>query len=347
MIGTLSSIDASKMMTTIAAAEALKAAPYNTYDSVLEKPNGNDPGQNAWLTLQLRIKLNFADSKNQVPGLTVNQGGKWFAKDNDGYLFPLLDWPAFLITRFQKSFVQVAEQTWNRQFILITPKTYADLDYQSLAGGGLTVRPNVLCLFRLSLLGPSGPLDSSPASGPLNSGPFHRTINVVNLTLSTRQVKLDPSVPATPTKPATKNLGTIDGLSWRSNANNYDDSDSFNPSWWNKDHGVLSNTVGHEVGHALGQCHIMGLKGDPKYQFGGANANDRAAYGEGSSDPLDEWNIMGGGDRVYLINAVSWRQRMALHTGLHVDKWDAIGTLNAPPRTLPMTLTGDLMPKEW
>jgi len=40
------------------------ASPYNTYDSILEVPSGTDPNQNAWLTLQLRIKLNFADSKN-------------------------------------------------------------------------------------------------------------------------------------------------------------------------------------------------------------------------------------------------------------------------------------------
>jgi hypothetical protein len=59
-------------------------APYNTYDSVLEIPKGNDPSQNAWLTLQLRVKLNFVDSTNPVPGLTVNQGGKFYAKDTDG-----------------------------------------------------------------------------------------------------------------------------------------------------------------------------------------------------------------------------------------------------------------------
>src|SRR5215472_13198748 len=104
---------------TVTAAEA--AGPYNTYDSMLEIPSGTDPNQNAWLTLQLRIKLNFADSKNQVAGLTVNQGGTWYAKDTDGYLFPLLDWPAHLIARFQREFVQVSQRTWNYQYVLITP----------------------------------------------------------------------------------------------------------------------------------------------------------------------------------------------------------------------------------
>src|SRR5580658_1973470 len=116
-------------------------SPYNTYDSVLERPSGNNFTQNAWLTLQLRIKLNFVDSKNPMPGLTVNQGGKFYAKDTDGYLFPLLDWPPFLIDRFQREFTARAEKTWNRQFLLITPKNYADLDYES---GDWSVRPNVL-----------------------------------------------------------------------------------------------------------------------------------------------------------------------------------------------------------
>jgi len=69
----------------VTASEA--SAPYNIYDSILEKPKGNNPDQNAWLTLQLRVKLNFADSKNMVSGLTVVQGGKLFARDTDGYLF--------------------------------------------------------------------------------------------------------------------------------------------------------------------------------------------------------------------------------------------------------------------
>jgi hypothetical protein len=330
----------------INAAEAV--TPYNTYDSVLEKPSGSNLNQNAWLTLQLRIKLNFADSKNPVPGLTMYQGGKFYAKDSDGYLFPLLDWPPFLVTRFQREFTQRAEKTWNWQFLLVTPKTYAELDYQS---GGWSVRPNVLCLFRMSVLGPAGPMDTSPAAGPMRAGLPHRIINVVNLSWGTKKVKLDPLDPKlTPnaTTPATRDVPLVDGLQWRSNANNYDDSDVFKPGFWNPEHRILSNTVGHEVGHALGQCHIMGLKGNALYQFSGAKANDRAAYGVGSPDPLDSWNIMGGGDRVYLINAVSWRERIARHTGLPVSKWDVTGIMNTPPRRMPSALTGTgLAPAEW
>jgi hypothetical protein len=329
----------------IKASEAV--SPYNTYDSILEIPGGTDPNQNAWLTLQLRVKLNFADSKNPVPGLIVNQGGKFFAKDTDGYLFPLLDWPAHLIARFQREFVQVAERTWNWQFVLITPKGFSDLDFPSKVGD-LTIRPNVLCLFRLSLLGPAGPVDNTPAAGPLRSGAPHRTINIVNLSLSTRQVKLDPSVTPTATKPAIRNIPVVDGLAWRSNANNYDDSDLFNPTWENKEHKVLSNTVGHEIGHALGQCHIMGLKGIAAYTFTGANANDAAAYGTGSPDPLDAWNIMGRGSRLYLINAVSWKERIALHTKTLSRDWDVTGIMTTPTRKMAAALTGTgLAPAQW
>src|SRR5215813_15531749 len=117
-------------------------APYNTFDSILEIPNGTNPNQNAWLTLQLRVKLNFVDSRNPLPGLTVFQGGKWYAQDTDGYLFPLLDWPPHLIARFQREYAQRAEKTWNWQCVLTTPKNYPDVDYDRLTGG-VTVRPNV------------------------------------------------------------------------------------------------------------------------------------------------------------------------------------------------------------
>lgn len=330
---------------TIKAAEA--TAPYDTFDSILEIPSGSDPNQNAWLTLQLRIKLKFADSKNTVPGLTVQDStGRWCAKDSDGYLFPLLDWPAHLVDRFQREFIKVAEKAWNWQFVLKTPGTYSDLDYPS---GNFTIRPNVLCLFRMSLIGPSGGLyDPSPAAGPLRTGPPHRTINVVNLSLATTQVSLAPGVVPSANTPPTKLIPRVEGLSWRSNASNYDDSDLFNPSFWNNDHSILSNTVGHEVGHALGQCHIMGLKGIAAYKLNGAQANSLPAYGVGSSDPLDVQNIMGGGYRLYLLNAVSWQERIALHTGLPASQWIATGMMDTPTRKMAAALTNTgLAPATW
>jgi len=319
-------------------------APYNTYDSTLEIPNGNNPNQNAWLTLQLRVHLNFVDSRHPHPPLTFHQGGKWYARDSNGYLFPLIDWRPHLIQRFLKEYAELAEKTWNWQFVLITPKNYSDLDYRCLKTG-VTVRPNVLCLFRMSMMSETGEaLDTSPRAGPMRAGPPHRTINVVNLSYAAGTVHLATGVAATADRPVTKPIAQIDGLSFRSNDMNYDDADLFRPAWWQQDHNIWHNTVGHEVGHALGQCHVMGLKGDPQYAFGGAKENSQAAYGVGSADPLDSWNIMGGGDRIYLLNAVSWQERIALHTGRPVAHWPATGVMHTPPRRRPM---GHHAPHEW
>jgi hypothetical protein len=286
-------------------------APYNGYDSILEIPNGNNSNQNAWLTLQLRVKLNFVDSKNPLPGFTVFQDRRWYARDHNGYLFPLIDWPSHLMARFQREYAQQAQKTWNWQFMLITPTNYSGLDYQCFTRG-VTVRPNVLCLFRMSVISRTGALlDTSPAAGPMRAGAPHRTINVVNISYAAGTVRLAAGVTASAAHPATKAISQVDSLSFRSNALNYDDADLFRPAWWQNN--VLSNTVGHEVGHALGQCHIMGLKGNAQYAYGGANAETQAAYGVGSGDNFDSWNIMGGGDRIYLLNAISWRERIALH----------------------------------
>jgi hypothetical protein len=322
----------------ILASEAI--APYNTYDSKLELPNGSDPDQHAWLTLQLRVKLNFVDSRNQVAGLTHFRDGKWYGQDADGYLFPLVDWPPHLIVRFQREYAERAENTWNWQFMLITPRDYPDLDFQCLSSG-VTVRPNVLCLFRMSVMtGMGAALDTSPAAGPMALGAPHQTINVMNISYAAGTVKKA-------TGSATKTFPQIDGLSFRSDSLYYDDADLFRPAWWSKEHGVLSNTVGHEVGHSLGQCHIMGLKGNPQYTFTGANANDKEAYGVGSANKLDAWNIMGGGDRVYLVNAVSWQQRIALHTGRPAADWTPTGIMTTPTRAQPMGLGGAIAPREW
>jgi hypothetical protein len=116
------------------------------FKSELEIPDGNNPGQNAWLTITIRYKLNFVDGWNDKAGLTVEKGGAYFAMDYNKKLFPIIPWDALSMSRFRNDF-QRGEKIWNFRFLLITPQDYTGLDYQSV--DRWLVRPNVLCLFRL------------------------------------------------------------------------------------------------------------------------------------------------------------------------------------------------------
>ena len=70
----------------------------------IEKPNGRDPFQNAWLTLTLGYRLHFIDStvNNGVIDSGDNKGqpiivqddemGGLCARDGGDYLYPILDW---------------------------------------------------------------------------------------------------------------------------------------------------------------------------------------------------------------------------------------------------------------
>jgi len=153
-------------------------------------PDGRDPNQNAWLTLTIRYSLNFADSKNRVAGVIVQQGTKFLAKDSDNHLHPIVDWDFNSQVRFQRAF-QRGESIWNWQFVLITPQDYSAFDVTSMAGAGWVVRPNILCLFRLVS-------DASKA---------HRRITVV---------RLDPSITSAKT--------------FRSNVTLYDHLDVWTPT---------------------------------------------------------------------------------------------------------------------
>lgn len=322
------------------------SAPWNGFDSMLEIPNGDNARQNAWLTLQLRIRLNFCDSKNQTGGRMVQSAGRWYAQDADDYLFPALDWTSDLTDKFMRGFVKKAQDTWNYQFLLLTPPDYNGLDYDAdwSARVPLRVRPNVLCLLRVAIVGPGGLLDDTPAAGPLRKGSPHRTINVFNLDKTTRSVNLAPGVTATTQTPNRKTFSTFNDGSFRSDDRDYDDSDLFRPRVVDAAHNVNHNTIGHEIGHALGQAHVRGLNGDETCAINAATGNDSRCYGI----DMDRWDIMGGGDRLYLVNAISWRQRMAQHTGASAAMWAASGVMLTPPRTLPLGIvSSNLAPPMW
>ncbi|HXI22018.1 MAG TPA: hypothetical protein VNH46_13070 [Gemmatimonadales bacterium] len=294
-----------KFRTRIAGSAA--PAPFNHYESLLEVPSGRDPRQNAWLTINLKVKLNFVDKKN--PGdNTVHQDGKWYAKDADGYLFPLLTWGDGWRNRFTTLFQRHAEKVWNYRFLLTTPKTYAGLDYSSPLKRGMIIRPNVLCLFRLNLV----------------STGADRTIDVVNLDYAPGAVK--PADPKSKDKPF--DVKKFDAGTFRSDSTHYDDADLFRPYMWDKDKKIWHDTIGHEIGHALGQSHILGLKGDKKCAIGTKTGNEARCYGSGA----DSDNIMGAGDRLSPLNAISWRERIELHSGVKAPHWHVTTATATPPR---------------
>jgi hypothetical protein len=253
-----------------------------SFRSNLEVPDGRDPDQNAWLTLTLYYGLTFADSNNPVPGVIVQQGTRFMAKDSDGRLFPIANWDLEATLKFHRAFKR-GEAIWNWQFVLITPRDYDDLDVTSFAGPGWIVRPNVLCLFRLE-----------PGIGTT-----HRKITVV---------RLDPSVDT--------------GKTFRSNMSLYDYLDVWTP------------TLSHELGHALGLGHIKELLGDNRCIADAQRGIfPPRCYGE---TPQEKANIMGSGDRIYLINAKPWLDRIAEHTGRPSSQWQVTGNMGTRPRKIPL-----------
>jgi hypothetical protein len=118
----------------------------NTFDSHLEIPTSGDPNDNAMLTITLRYKLDFADSKNPLPGL-IPLDGILKARDAEGFAHPILDWDAKSRWDFTKAFWR-GEKIWNLKFLLIAPRSYSGLDFEH-PKPGFFVRPNVLCLFHM------------------------------------------------------------------------------------------------------------------------------------------------------------------------------------------------------
>ena len=300
--------------------------PHKTHDSSLKKPTEgvSDPDQNAWLTVETKIALNFVDSTNPLPSRTVQAPSKpggplrWYARDSRDWEFPMLDWTQDLKAKFAKGVQDRGEKTWNYRFLLVTPKDYEDLDFHDYKGGWM-VRPNVLCLYRLRIVAPVASCTAAETiSGNLQP---HNTINVVRLDPSVKSVSRAKAPPIDKDKSLTKSVGTFNGSSWRSDSNNYDDSDL-----WKATH----NTVGHEIGHLLGEEHVVCLK-NAYLPVCSPDADPNAQYGSDPNDPSDAGNIMGGGNAVTLLNARPWTNAILRHTWCF---FEALTHTDLPPRKL-------------
>lgn len=274
------------------------------FTSLLEVPSGENPEQNAWLTLTLRYRLDFVD-RASPHGIVHHVKGKPHVADFDKWLYPILDWDGPSTELFRRIF-QRGESIWNFQFLLKTPKNYDGIDYSSFGGSGWTVRPNVLCLFRLE-----------PA--------------VVSPHLRLRVVRLDPLVHEVTKlwKPQEKKAATP--TLFRSHSGLYTSLDVYTP------------ILGHELGHALGMSHIKNLAGDkPCLADEKKGKFPERCYGETQEE---RENIMGSGTRVYLLNAKPWQDRILKHTSVHgykpppQDAWAPTGVLKTPPRKVPMNVS--------
>ncbi|MBV9997693.1 MAG: hypothetical protein JO015_01140 [Verrucomicrobia bacterium] len=235
----------------------------------LEIPNGNNPFQNAWLTLTLGYDLRFLDSRlvgdgGAGPIIVQDKDLGWCARDSDDYLFPIIDWGYDAIKKFVKLFQQ-GEQIWNHKFLIKPPNVFDKLDYYSSAFPGYILRPNILCLFRME-------------SGAKTSATFN-VVRINPAVFSDPKYEV-PNYKTKKTKPARNGF--------RSHQTLLTDGDVYTP------------VLGHELGHAINEDHILALKGDAQCKI---NRSLDRCYGLTVEELR---NIMGAGTEITEINVGPW-----------------------------------------
>jgi hypothetical protein len=162
----------------------------NTFDSHLEMPTSGDPNANATLTLVLRYKLEFADSKNPVPGTIVTIEGTPRARDGNGFAHYITDWDDNSRTNFTRLMWR-SQKIWTYKFLLIPPRNYGGLDFKHPLPDRY-VRPNVMCALQMEPWGaPHIKLTAVRVSGPT-------TFRALTNHSPPRNMVLDESAPQLP-----------------------------------------------------------------------------------------------------------------------------------------------------
>lgn len=292
-------------MKSAAATHALDTA-FDSYLIIHE--NGCE---NHTLTLVLKVFL------KQVVPTTLKLFGRRLTlphADADDNWFRIKPWTAAEFAVFRTAFLRQCAY-WTNQFWLTPPAGFTGYDYKL---SGRTVRPNVYCHLYVDLVG-------SVAAA-------HRVIEVVNLDRPAAAAKLS------------KPVRDLDGSDFRSHAGLYDSFDTRPvPLPFDDDKGVRHtlnrSTIAHEIGHALGQDHSGTVRPAPRCEVAAAmdqnwiqqflpavykgGTNSHACYGEGAAASVGA-NVMGYGLGFDEQNAVSWRDRIALHTKTKAADWKVV-----------------------
>jgi hypothetical protein len=257
-----------------------------------------DKVTNAKLILELKVNLVFVDpTHTHHSSKVIKRHGKSYAIDGNHRLFEIVDWTSQDIEDKKDEFKFHGELFWSWNFWLQHVKRdYTGLDKSTDDMGA--IRPAVDCELSIDFTDKGA----------------HTKIFVFNLKPDATAY-LDG-------KGHEHAITKKDSLTWRSDSKDYDSLDwqGADVHLWLKKTSefvdVHHDTIGHELGHAINQEHILDLKYN-KNRRATANA-DKAYLGKTKEDAK---NVMGWGDVITEDNAISWRERLAQHTRTKPSDW--------------------------
>ncbi len=258
--------------------------------SVLVVPKIPTVNDPVTLTINIHFTLNFADSKTG----TLRPGV--IANDREKYYARDSDGEFFLIKDWDFGSAtefahkfMAGEKFWDKQFMLIPPDSFDLFDFKMMRNGREET-------FRPNVL----------CRFQLHGGPDAEEID------PNRKVHLTIDV----LKTEGPNIGRT-RAALRSDRTLYDHRD------------VDTQTLWHELGHAIGEDHIQALLGDATCKMGDSRGNQDRCY---VTPPGNEPNVMGKGKGLMLANAKPWIDLIREHTNALPHVWTVTRDIMTPPR---------------